>query len=1335
MSVSTTASTSAEVFNISSDESIRRQLVTTIGGPLKLFSLHPVLNGRPLQTIYDLVQTLVSAAAQDGFNNNLVANASLIHPNCFLPKEVGLNFHLHAINYPTLSEPQGYEKSGTSRIELLETHILFLPEIRELFISIAEMLAADHHDDLNKLMGKMKEDGIRNEVIRERHLALDELFKYYVNNKDSKFIKIQREDLHPHLEKLAAALKEIISFKPTQETVDKLASLPTRPPQALIALLNSKPISIVFTPSPSEQWQMVKNILEAITNSNPDSVGLHLTFESKKVWIQLPPIRETLNNWRSALVERLIELRKIPNTVRFVFEENIPLFDSKSHDVTVALESEKITSSDIKTAIIWLEKVLNYIEKTVGNFKPREVTPEATALETHEGGETPVTENKINPDELKKIALDYVVGAEEYASQAGWINNILFPQFFTLHDISDTEVVDLMNKYPAEFAELKRLFALEIEHVLRTLTPAELAALQSAGGRLAIIRRLYFRLATNPQLIGGLKFIYDAKGLVEKQKLLNKAELLESNLALQDAKIKDVLETASNSLKSHTDLRHASRGDVDQFLIAFGISDSAKREKLFLTIDLILAQRVSPQAITGLNRDLFLHLFEIDMSDVTKTPDDQFSLLLSILTTYAKERRHALMMLYGSKRESDDPNLQAASTIGAELYTTLDIRLISEIVTARNQIYQKSAHLSADGQQSANRVSTKAAIVASSYNREDLDDLEASAAGDEEAVAFSIAVNQAHEFQLEILRQQAIGLILQDLQGIALSQIEEQMLIAQILGAAGEAVGNISPDSHQIGTHLPQQDRRQRMFSPFSNLPRAFNPKSIVQDKIKARAKKALQNFASSASKQALKWATKSVEHPAKLIGGSLAATALSFLFSTSAGIGGVLGGLAGLALSAGLGMPLLAPLFMAIGTGTGIALGGLWDLISANTGMSLPGLGSGLGSSAGGTAAKLGAADGMGGAATTYAAKASTLAGQLFTPAMAAPIGFGLAAATSLTMATKSNNFLMPPVATTGHDGSISQYVTVLKTAFPTKIDNSQLSSQLSLNPEVTYTIEIRPKDEHNITINDQQGIQDIFSFSGNLDKRGDQADPSMPDENHLKNGEALTDSSGVEVVFPLTLSSGSALILQYKIKLDQSYTDSSLANDLTLTFETGADAEKRTETANTRATVCIGDCPNAEGLWPVCGSISQEPFDSRYSHTHVDAFDIAGNAGYKVYAPFNGIALAYREGNECGPYSASGFKSVYGNCVLLQSGGRDFIFGHLLDFDASLIQGKPVKVGDLLGTVGSTGRSSGPHLHYEVRENHSTVQPSLLRDLVPDGATAVYGANITKCFNPTGQ
>ena len=64
------------------------------------------------------------------------------------------------------------------------------------------------------------------------------------------------------------------------------------------------------------------------------------------------------------------------------------------------------------------------------------------------------------------------------------------------------------------------------------------------------------------------------------------------------------------------------------------------------------------------------------------------------------------------------------------------------------------------------------------------------------------------------------------------------------------------------------------------------------------------------------------------------------------------------------------------------------------------------------------------------------------------------------------------------------------------------------------------------------------------------------------------------------------------------------------------------------------------------------------------------------------------------------------YGKCVKIKhTSGIECLYGHLSEFNVTA--GQKVKAGDVIGFIGSTGRSTGPHLHYEIRVNGIDINP----------------------------
>lgn len=107
---------------------------------------------------------------------------------------------------------------------------------------------------------------------------------------------------------------------------------------------------------------------------------------------------------------------------------------------------------------------------------------------------------------------------------------------------------------------------------------------------------------------------------------------------------------------------------------------------------------------------------------------------------------------------------------------------------------------------------------------------------------------------------------------------------------------------------------------------------------------------------------------------------------------------------------------------------------------------------------------------------------------------------------------------------------------------------------------------------------------------------------------------------------------------------------------------------------------------LWPVEGGRVSSRFGPRRSSFH-DGLDISAPSGTPVYAAHDGIVS----------YSGNGL-SGYGNLLVIQSqNGFSTIYAHNRRILVS--QGSSVRMGQRVSEVGTTGRASGPHLHFELR------------------------------------
>lgn len=112
-------------------------------------------------------------------------------------------------------------------------------------------------------------------------------------------------------------------------------------------------------------------------------------------------------------------------------------------------------------------------------------------------------------------------------------------------------------------------------------------------------------------------------------------------------------------------------------------------------------------------------------------------------------------------------------------------------------------------------------------------------------------------------------------------------------------------------------------------------------------------------------------------------------------------------------------------------------------------------------------------------------------------------------------------------------------------------------------------------------------------------------------------------------------------------------------------------------------------------CTTLALEPFDAACATRHFHSgVDLSAAAGTPVRSVCAGTATAVR--------STGG----YGIHAIVDCGaGVVMLYGHLSA--TAVLQPEPVSVGALLGWVGSTGLSTGPHLHFEVRRDGTAVDP----------------------------
>jgi murein DD-endopeptidase MepM/ murein hydrolase activator NlpD len=116
---------------------------------------------------------------------------------------------------------------------------------------------------------------------------------------------------------------------------------------------------------------------------------------------------------------------------------------------------------------------------------------------------------------------------------------------------------------------------------------------------------------------------------------------------------------------------------------------------------------------------------------------------------------------------------------------------------------------------------------------------------------------------------------------------------------------------------------------------------------------------------------------------------------------------------------------------------------------------------------------------------------------------------------------------------------------------------------------------------------------------------------------------------------------------------------------------------------------------LWPVPSSKRiSSPFGPRWGRHH-DGIDIPGRPGSHILATDDGVVVY--SGNELGGY---------GNIIVIShEGGYFSVYAH--NKSNSVRRGQRVHRGQVVGLLGSTGNSTGPHLHFEIRRDSRAIDP----------------------------
>jgi murein DD-endopeptidase MepM/ murein hydrolase activator NlpD len=249
-----------------------------------------------------------------------------------------------------------------------------------------------------------------------------------------------------------------------------------------------------------------------------------------------------------------------------------------------------------------------------------------------------------------------------------------------------------------------------------------------------------------------------------------------------------------------------------------------------------------------------------------------------------------------------------------------------------------------------------------------------------------------------------------------------------------------------------------------------------------------------------------------------------------------------------------------------------------------------------------------------------------------------------------------------------------------------------------------------------DEQMIEDLEAAKDDAILKRDLAKQQAADMavvvNQLKDDLAKlkADASATEA----QLSQAELQLSRQEAAEDELLAEAEMVAALVATLQKKVTSEKATQaaqaTAAARATAAAQSKPSNKGwTWPYPGDYNiYSPYGMRYHpiyhyyrmHTGVD---LGGKYGNPIVASRSGEVILVRN-----PYQGRNTGgSGYGNYVVIDHGdGYCSLYAHLKE---TLVQvGQQVTAGQKIGLCGSTGTSTGPHLHFEIIYNGKTVDPA---------------------------
>lgn len=241
-------------------------------------------------------------------------------------------------------------------------------------------------------------------------------------------------------------------------------------------------------------------------------------------------------------------------------------------------------------------------------------------------------------------------------------------------------------------------------------------------------------------------------------------------------------------------------------------------------------------------------------------------------------------------------------------------------------------------------------------------------------------------------------------------------------------------------------------------------------------------------------------------------------------------------------------------------------------------------------------------------------------------------------------------------------------------KAHNLTTAELLALNPEITVDTVLQIGQALNVTIakpfvtievKQEKKITDTIPFEKVVEE-----DPTMP------KGESVTKQQGVEgkkeTTYLVTSENGTRTS---KIALEEKVIQEPI---------------QQIEIVGTKVIPSRG---SGEFTWPAVGGYISSNMGQRWGAQH-RGIDIARPSNYNILASDNGVVVA------------AGISGTYGNRIVINhNNGYTTLYAHLSSINVEV--GQVVEKGSVIGIMGSTGNSTGTHLHFELEKNGELLNP----------------------------